>query len=95
MSLQPYASPRRTTPRKSSAAQTHSAFAFSAPIKGVDISQPLPGGIKDLPKVITDEIALNYPTYTAPPPADDKRPNETSWSYFKKRVDAKKAAAAK
>ena len=44
MSLQPYASPRRTTPRKSSAAQTHSAFAFSAPIKGVDISQPLPGG---------------------------------------------------
>lgn len=59
------------------------------------VGQTLPGGIKDLPKVITDEIAARYPDYVAPPPVDDKRPNETSWSFFKKRVDAQKAAAAK
>ncbi len=57
------------------------------------VGQPLPGGIKDLPKVITDEIAANYPIYTAAPPADDARPNETSWTYFKKRMDAKRAEA--
>jgi hypothetical protein len=57
------------------------------------VGQPLPGGIAALPKVITDEIARNYPIYTSPPPADDKRPNETSWTYFKKRMDAKRAAA--
>jgi hypothetical protein len=59
------------------------------------VGQTLPGGIKDLPKVITDEIAARYPDYVAPPPADDARPNETSWTYFKKIADAKKAAANK
>jgi Protein of unknown function (DUF1838) len=48
----------------------------------------------ELPKVIKDEIALNYPLYTAPPAGDDARPNETTWTVFKKMVDAKKAAAA-
>ncbi|MEQ8516216.1 MAG: DUF1838 family protein, partial [Chromatocurvus sp.] len=33
------------------------------------------------------EIAANYPEYTAPPPVDDKRPNETSWTYMKKIID--------
>jgi len=59
------------------------------------VGQTLPGGIKDLPKVITDEIAARYPDYVGPPPADDTRPNETSWTYFKKIADAKKAAAKK
>jgi hypothetical protein len=59
------------------------------------VGQTLPGGIKDLPKIITDEIAARYPDYVAPPPADDARPNETSWTYFKKIADAKKAAAKK
>jgi hypothetical protein len=59
------------------------------------VGQTLPGGIKDLPKVITDEISARYPEYTVPPPGDDARPNETSWTYFKKRADAKKAAAPK
>ena len=53
--------------------------------------QTLPGGIAALPAVIRDQIAANYPTYTAPPPGDDARPNETSWTYFKKRTDAAKA----
>jgi hypothetical protein len=57
------------------------------------VGQTLPDGIAGLPKVITDEIAASYPSYTAPPPADDKRPNETSWSYFKKLQDARKPAA--
>ncbi len=59
------------------------------------VGQTLPDGIAGLPKVITDEIAATYPAYTAPPPGDDKRPNETSWTYFKKLQDAKKAAAPK
>ena len=49
----------------------------------------------DLPKVIKDEIALNHPEYTAPPPGDDPRPNETTWTVFKKLIDAERAAKTK
>ena len=49
----------------------------------------------ELPKVLKDEIALNYPTYTAPPPGDDARPNETTWTMFKKMVDTQRAAEPK
>jgi hypothetical protein len=45
----------------------------------------------ELPKVLKDEIALNYPSYTAPPPGDDARPNETTWTVFKKMVDEQRA----
>jgi hypothetical protein len=34
---------------------------------------------------------LHYPEYKAPPALDDTRPNETSWTYFKKAIDKKKA----
>ncbi len=51
------------------------------------------GSFDELPAIIKDEIKANYPAYTAPPPLDDARPNETSWTYFKKIIDAKKAAA--
>ena len=44
MPLQAYAHPRRTTPRRSSQSQTHAAFPFPAPQRGIDVSQPLPGG---------------------------------------------------
>jgi hypothetical protein len=47
----------------------------------------------DLPAAFKDEIRANYPAYTAPPPIDDKRPNETSWTYFKKKVPAVGATA--
>ena len=40
-----------------------------------------------LPDKIKQEIKTNYPKYTAPPPGDDRRPNETSWTYFKKRLE--------
>lgn len=49
----------------------------------------------ELPAMIRDEIAANYPTYTAPPPGDDARPNETTWTVYKKRVEAQRAAAKK
>jgi hypothetical protein len=47
----------------------------------------------ELPPVLKQEIAANYPAYTAPPPGDDARPNETTWTVFKKKVDAKRSGA--
>ncbi len=44
MALVPYHSPRQATPRRSSATQSHQAYAFPSPQKGLDIAQPLPGG---------------------------------------------------
>ena len=41
----------------------------------------------ELPQLMKDQIAKNYPEYTNAPPLDDKRPNETSWTYFKKIFD--------
>ena len=40
-----------------------------------------------LPALLKNEIKANYPAYTEPPAGDDARPNETSWTYFKKRID--------
>lgn len=45
-----------------------------------------------LPEVLKKEIEANYPIYKTPPPLDDNRPNETSWTYFKKWIDAKRKA---
>jgi hypothetical protein len=47
----------------------------------------------DLPEAFRKEIEANYPAYKEPPPLDDSRPNETSWTYMKKQIDAKRAAA--
>jgi hypothetical protein len=49
----------------------------------------------ELPPVLRQEIAANYPAYTSPPPGDDARPNETTWTVFKKKVDAKRREGAK
>ncbi len=38
----------------------------------------------DLPDVLKNTINSHYPEYKSPPPLNDTRPNETSWSYFKK-----------
>jgi hypothetical protein len=48
----------------------------------------------ELPKVLKDEIALNHPIYTAPPPGDDPRPNETTWTVFKKWAEERKPKPA-
>jgi len=45
----------------------------------------------DLPAVVRDEIALNYPIYTAAPPGDDPRPNDTTWTVFKRWADKRAA----
>jgi Protein of unknown function (DUF1838) len=50
------------------------------------------GSFDELPAWFKAEIAQNYPDYTAPPPLDDTRPNETSWTYFKAVREGKKAA---
>ena len=42
----------------------------------------------ELPDLMKDEIARNYPQYREPPRAGDSRPNETSWTYFKKKLEA-------
>ncbi len=43
-----------------------------------------------LPEPIKKEIKENYPIYnSAPPPTDDDRKNETSWTYFKKVLSNK------
>ena len=38
----------------------------------------------DMSEQMKAEIKLNYPDYNQPPPLDDDRRNETSWTYFKK-----------
>jgi hypothetical protein len=39
---------------------------------------------EDVSQLMRDEIAKSYPDYRNPPPVTDQRPNETSWTYFKK-----------
>lgn len=41
----------------------------------------------DLPDLLKPEIAANYPKYRHAHPGDDQRPNETSWTFFKKELD--------
>lgn len=48
----------------------------------------------ELPALLKDEIAASYPEYRNAPPLDDPRPNETSWTYFKKVFDERDAAEA-
>jgi hypothetical protein len=43
----------------------------------------------DLSATMKAEIDRNFPEYRSPPPLDDQRPNETSWTYFKKKIDAR------
>lgn len=47
---------------------------------------------EELPAWMKDEIRKNYPAYVAPPPVDDTRPNDTTWTVFKRKVDAERAA---
>lgn len=45
----------------------------------------------DLPALMKEEIAASYPEYRHAPPGDDSRPNETSWTFFKKMFDQRDA----
>ena len=44
--------------------------------------------------MLKQEIAANYPAWTSPPPGDDARPNETTWTVFKKKVDEDRKGAS-
>lgn len=46
---------------------------------------------EQLPEVVRREVDTRYPGYKAPPPLDDLRPNETSWTVFKKFIDERRA----
>ncbi len=59
------------------------------------LGKKLKGGFEALPDAFKKEIVANYPTYQHAPPTDDTRPNETSWTYFKKLLQAKKQPANK
>ncbi len=45
----------------------------------------------ELPEVLKQELLAGHAEYREPPPLDDARPNETSWTYFKKVIDAERA----
>ncbi len=46
-------------------------------------------GFEQLPMTLKQAIADRYPEYVAPPPLNDSRRNETSWTYMKKIIDAR------
>ncbi|MBE9203662.1 DUF1838 domain-containing protein [Synechocystis salina LEGE 06099] len=41
----------------------------------------------DLSAVMRTEITTNFPEYVEPPPLSDQRPNETSWSSFRRLLE--------
>ena len=43
-------------------------------------------GFDALPEVLKTYITTKNPLYKVPPAGDDRRKNETSWTYFKKKV---------
>jgi hypothetical protein len=42
--------------------------------------------LNDVPEKIQNILNTRYPEYLNPPPLDDNRPNETSWTVFKKQL---------
>jgi hypothetical protein len=48
----------------------------------------------ELPEPLKGEILANYPIYQQPPPLNDPRPNETTWTVVKDVVDGKRQDAA-
>ncbi|MEY2631944.1 MAG: hypothetical protein RIR00_598 [Pseudomonadota bacterium] len=43
-------------------------------------------GLTDLPPVLQQYLRDQAPAFQLPPPADDARPNETSWTVFQKKI---------
>lgn len=48
----------------------------------------------DMPSQTRQDILADFPQWREPPPGDDARPNETSWTYFRKKVQPDGAKAA-
>ena len=49
---------------------------------------------EDLPEPMRRAIETTYPEYRSPPPGDDSRQNETSWTYFQKKIPPSNAIPA-
>jgi len=49
---------------------------------------------EDVSPLMRTQVAQNYPAFSAPPPLDDRRPNETSLSMYRKLREAQAAAPA-
>ncbi len=47
--------------------------------------------LEDLPDSLVTNLTERYPLYLTPPPLDDTRPNETSWTVFKKHLESRDA----
>ena len=50
---------------------------------------------EELDPILKDQIGRNFTKYKEPPPLDDKRPNETSWTYYKKIKEGKETQSVK
>lgn len=48
-----------------------------------------------LPAQLVEVLKSRFPTYLTPPPVDDARPNETTWTVTRKAIDAERANKAK
>jgi len=46
-----------------------------------------------IPPQLRQVLEQRYPEYLTPPPLDDARPNETTWTITKRAIDAKRAKA--
>jgi hypothetical protein len=46
---------------------------------------------RKIPPKLRQILETRYPTYLAPPPLDDARPNETTWTITKKAIDGKRS----
>ncbi len=44
--------------------------------------------LEDVPDSLIEALKERYPIYLTPPPLDDTRPNETSWTVFKKHLES-------
>ncbi len=51
--------------------------------------------IEDLPRVLVEQIDTRFPDYRRPPPGDDARPNATTWTEFRRFVEAERASGAR
>jgi hypothetical protein len=48
-----------------------------------------------IPAKLMQVLETRYSQYLVPPPLDDARPNETTWTVTRKWIDAQRAAAPK
>lgn len=52
------------------------------------------GSVEELPEPIRSVLKERYPLYMTPPPVDDPRPNDTTWTVFKRYIDAEREGQA-